>query len=109
MWDQESGSEGTVSHAVRRYTTQWGLPEMQPESSSAPVVPIQQRIMEAHHEAMKNGARELKSLYIGRVESEELAAHLRLQKIWTIPADALLAAEFPEGSLFCGLRVYRVN
>lgn len=26
MWDQAKGSEGTVSHAVRRYTAQWGYP-----------------------------------------------------------------------------------
>ena len=25
MWDQENGSDGTVSNAVRRYTAQWGL------------------------------------------------------------------------------------
>ena len=27
MWDQENGSEGTVSNAVRRLTSQWGLPD----------------------------------------------------------------------------------
>ena len=26
MWDQECGTEGTVSNAVRRLTAQWGLP-----------------------------------------------------------------------------------
>jgi len=26
MWDQDVGSDGTVSNAVRRYTSQWGLP-----------------------------------------------------------------------------------
>lgn len=26
MWDQECGTEGTVSDAVRRLTAQWGLP-----------------------------------------------------------------------------------
>lgn len=32
MWDQECGSEGTVSNAVRRYTAQWGLPPMREEA-----------------------------------------------------------------------------
>lgn len=37
MWDQECGSEGTVSNAVRRLTSQWGLPKtndqiMKPET-----------------------------------------------------------------------------
>lgn len=26
MWDQECGTEGTVSYEIRRYTAQWGLP-----------------------------------------------------------------------------------
>jgi hypothetical protein len=28
MWDQEVGTPGTVGHAIRSYTTQWGLPDM---------------------------------------------------------------------------------
>lgn len=34
MWDQECGSEGTVSNAIRRYTAQWGLPQPVPKSQN---------------------------------------------------------------------------
>lgn len=33
MWDQECGTEGTVSNAVRRLTAQWGLPPTEDEKA----------------------------------------------------------------------------
>lgn len=36
MWDQECGSEGTVSAAIRHYTAQWGLPRPESESKDKP-------------------------------------------------------------------------